>query len=116
MSIFAKAQATAQRLIDKYGRTITLRRGNPGAYNPTSGGFSGASTVDHTVKAVFTNYNEAEIDGEIIQRDDMRVLIAGTKPEKDDILIDGSKKSTIVNVKETKPGDLAVLWEAQART
>lgn len=112
---YTDLQATAQDMLAEFGRNVVLRRINPGAYSASSHSFSGGSTVDQTVKAVFTAYKDHEIDGEIIQRGDRKVLIAGIQPMKDDILIDGVDKLTVVSVDTVKPGDIALLWKAQVR-
>ena len=113
--MYQALQTTAQSLISEFGRSVTLRRTNPGAYNAATHSHSGGSTVDRTVMAVFTAYKQTEIDGTIIQRGDSRVLIAGYEPIKGDQIIDGTDVYNVIERETVKPGDVALLWKAQAR-
>lgn len=106
---------TARELVDEFGRTITLRRVNPGAYSAASDSFSGASSVDHTVKAVFTSFKAQEIDGEIIRRDDKRVILAGIAPLVGDQILEETTTWRVLSVETVKPGDTDILWKVQAR-
>lgn len=112
MTDFAKLATTAQKLIRANGRNVTLRSfasaGDP--WNPTQ------TTTDMTVKAVFSRYSSFETDGELIRADDVKVLIeAAAAPSLSQRIIDGSVDYSIVNVRTVKPGDVAMLYIAQAR-
>ncbi|MEE7442672.1 hypothetical protein MOR12E_28875 [Methylobacterium oryzae] len=107
---------TAREMIDEFGRAMVLRRPNPGTYNAgTDSHAGGGAPVDTPIMAVVTQYREKEIDGEIIKRGDVRILIAGVKPDKDNFILDGVDTYTAVNVETLKPGDLALLYKVQAR-
>ena len=76
-------------------------------------------TVDTTVRAVRTKFKKMEIDGTIIQRDDVLFLIAPDPdypdPELVDRLVDGSDTYEVLHVETVKPGPLAVLWKVHCR-
>lgn len=106
---------TAAALLAEFGREVTLRRVNPGAYSASSDSFSGGSSVDVPISAVVTEFKLREIDGEIIQRGDKKVLTT-SRPLKDDILIDDDgTQYRILAVNEVRPGPTAILYKAQAR-
>lgn len=120
MSFYEDMAVTAQDMIAEFGRNVTLRRINPGAYNAASHSNSGGSTVDHPVKAVFSDYRDHAIgtrgpEGDEILSSDRLILIAGIQPLKGDLLIDGADVFKILGRYTVKPGDIALLWKAQAR-
>ena len=84
-----------------------------GTYNPSTGTITGNSVSSATVKAVFTNYNDNQIDGSIVKRGDRLALCAGdiTPPTTNDV-IGGFK---IVAVEEVKPADTILLYKLQVR-
>ena len=107
---------TAEDMIEEFGREVTLRRVNPGAYSPATNSNSGGSVVDRTISAVFTNYSEREIDGEIILRGDQKALVAATvEPAHNDKIIDGTKVFTVINVQPLQPGIDVLIYKLQVR-
>lgn len=62
-------------LLDQYGKTITYRSVTEGTYDPSTGGLTGGSNTDKTVKAYFYNYNLNEIDGTNVVLGDRRVVL-----------------------------------------
>ena len=107
-------EITSLSLITRFGKDATLNRVTEGAYDPSTGTNTGASTSTQTVKAVFTDYKEMQIDGSIVQRGDRLVLVAASgisEPLTNDE-IDGYK---VVNVKLVKPAETALLYKLQVR-
>ena len=81
-----------------------------------TGGPKVSTTV--SVRAVITNYNQNEIDGTLIQREDKQAIIAGAsvaKPDTFDELVRGSLRYKIVNVEEITPGGTPLLYKLQLR-
>lgn len=112
------ASLTARQIADK-GRAITLVYKSPGVYSPGSDSVVGGSTETVEVSAVFSNYQESQIDGSFVRIGDKRALIAANDlddvPKTNDEIIDGENLYKIVNVKEIAPGDTVVLYELQLR-
>ncbi len=79
MARFSSVSATASRLIAKNGQPVTLRVFTDAApANPATPWLpAGPTQVDQTVNAVFLNYAQKYIDGELIKVGDQKVLIAG---------------------------------------
>ena len=112
-------QITSQKIIERYGRSVVLRRNNEGTYNPATDTITGASTTDVSVIAVFTDFEQDEIDGTLIVRGDKKAVIAAgslnSPPENNDILIDGSDQYRIVQLMAVQPGDTALIYKVQVR-
>lgn len=115
MSVYTNLSKSVLRQINRYGRTVTIMRDDKGAYDPIAGAFTGDSNTAIKLKAVVVGYTVNEIDGEIIQRGDKKVLFAGNADiRKGDQLIDGDT-FTILDIEEINPGDTKLLFKAQAR-
>jgi hypothetical protein len=109
---------TALRLIDKKGRTVTLRSVTPAAYDPLNDTQGSDAHTDRTVKAVFTSYKTVEIDGSIILQGDKKCLIADLSalPDTNDIIVDGGDEWRIVPpIDLVQPGDTPILYKLQVR-
>jgi hypothetical protein len=90
-------------MITMFGRPAALRVG----------------TSDIKVTAVVLDYSTREVDGALIERGDLRVLITATAPIAPDaqnqrLVIDG-KVFRIVNVRPLSPGGTVVYWDLQVR-
>ena len=110
---------TAVRLIEKFGRDaeILIKSSTPDvAAEPWDGAVSeGAS---ETVKAVFLEFDDDQIDGTVIQAGDQRVLVAAKgNPAIDtaDSIVDGGRRWRIVRANLLKPGTVEYLWTLQVR-
>lgn len=112
---YANAQATAERLIAKFGQSATLKQtANSGtAYNPTR------TTTSHTCTVVVVDYKNFEIDGTIIKQGDKRVLVStgglAVAPAVHDVLAIGGVDHAVLAVMPLDPGGTTVYWELQAR-
>jgi hypothetical protein len=114
---YTKAQATAKRLIKRFGREVTLviTAGSGDAWNPVQSG-----DTQTLVAAVF-DYKNSKIDGTLIKTGDKRLLIstegATIAPDlQHKIAIeDIEDEHSIVDLKPLSPGGTVVYWEAQVR-
>jgi len=111
---YSSLATTGASLISKFGRDVTLKHVTEGSYDFSTGGVSGDSVTSETVKAVFTNYNDGQIDGSIVQRGDRLVLVSNdvtSEPKTNDI-IGGFK---IVGVETIQPANDVLLYKLQVR-
>jgi len=100
--------------IVNFGRDCTLKRVTESTYNFATGANDGGSVSSETIKAVVTNFEDKEIDGNLVQRGDKLYTIAAkdlTAPALND-LIDDCK---ILNINTIKTGDTALLYKCQVR-
>lgn len=122
----AVAADVAAGLLEAGTTAAIIRDGVPTgpAYDPTPG-------VDITAPCTvaFDSFRASEIDGTMIQRGDVKVLMAVTgfaiaadkdgnnanTPTPADRLLASGKQYAIIDVKPLRPGGVAVMWEIQAR-
>lgn len=105
-------------LIAEFGSTVTLRTKADGVgsepWNPT---FDAA--VDYTAKAVRTTFRMDQIDGRLIQKDDILYLVspgdALPAPELIDKLVDGDNTYNVIQINPLQPGPTTMLWKVQCR-
>jgi hypothetical protein len=102
-------------LLEKRGSDLTLTRRVGGTYTPATGAVSGTTTATYTIRGVFINYLQENIDGTVIRAGDRRLLVqakgATTTPTIDDV-VDGM---TLVDVRTYAPNGTPVAWACQAR-
>src|SRR5579872_6698597 len=102
---YASLQATALRLITRFGTAMTLNKQTPGAY---SGGSATLTTVGQTVSGIKFAYTAQERAASgTIEQDDFRVLIAArgvtAPPAVADQLMIGSNAYQIVHTSTIGP-------------
>lgn len=114
---YSKSQATALSLITKFGTDATIiRAGTPTgpAHNPTPG-----VPVEYACKAVFDTWRNDQIDGTLIQRGDLKILVASSgltiTPTPADKFKHSAKEYAIINVDPLQPAGIPVMWTVQAR-
>ena len=89
---YSNFAAVALREIDDKGRSVSVTYKNDGTYNAVSDTLSGNTTSTVSVKCLFTEYKQTQIDGSAVRDGDKMVLIAAsknTKPRTGDIIDDG---------------------------
>lgn len=114
---FARAAATAERLLQSFGAAGSIRRQTAGAgpaYDPGE-----PALTDHSATLVLTAYSNREVDGQRILSTDRRAIVApgvGVEPTTSDLLVtaDGATL-TIVNVEILRPATTTVLYTLQVR-
>ncbi|PSL23473.1 hypothetical protein [Dyadobacter jiangsuensis] len=119
MSFYGEMAELAKEQIEEFGRSVILRRNNQGDYDPATDSFSGGSSADVSVIALFTKFEQNEIDGTIILRDDKKVLIAASSlaspPQHNDILVDGDYEYKVLPLDIIRPGDTPLIYKLQVR-
>jgi hypothetical protein len=114
---YAKAEALAKRLIERFGQTVTQHViANTGdAWNPTQTELDPAPTLT----AAVLNYRTREIDGTLIKASDKKVVFS---TEAMTVALDvahkvtiGGTKYSVLDVRELNPGGAVVYYEARCR-
>lgn len=120
---FANQQATALRLITRNGEVATLKTrvdGTPA--DPTKPWEPAApTTTSQSVNAVFLDIAESRVDGTLIERGDLEVLIAGTDPttppeaNNSQIVRASGETFEVVEVKILAPNEDTILYSLVVR-
>lgn len=117
MSLSTKLSAVAQRLLAKYGQSMTLSRDTPGSYDPATATVTNTTTTAADSGVIFPYADGLSmVEGSLIQRGDQQVFInIATAPRPADRLTVGAKVYNVINVKEIAPAGTSVLYELQVR-
>jgi len=126
MAVHDKFANLAERLINKHGRDVTLRKlsrtpeDSDMPWRGTDPDPEVGYEFEQVVRAVFTDFNEDEIDGDQVRRGDKRLLVAakpvaGTDLLKADSLLDEGSVYGIIRGNLLKPGTTEILYDFQVR-
>lgn len=115
-SFYDRMQATATKLIDRYGYSTQLERdGAPTGppHNPQPG-----EPTLHACKVVDLEYSLTNRDATLVQRGDKLGLISTAvdiQPETDDRLLLGGQLYRFIDLQPLSPGGQVLLYEFHAR-
>jgi hypothetical protein len=119
MAFYSEIAATVDRLIRKFGTTVTLTRVTPGTYDADAGTTTGDTTTTWTggYGAVF-DYEQKDIDGTLIRQGDQRCYLSTVgidTPQTGDTLTLNSDVFNVVASRPLQPALTAVLHDVQLR-
>lgn len=119
MADYASLRATAQRLIQKNGRTITYTQKGSTIPDPAKPWEAKTGDSISTLKASFIEFTLEQVRGNLVQAGDKRILVAaddlGLTPGNEDKVTDGTIIWNIVSVGIIDPSDAAVLYDFHLR-
>lgn len=116
-ALYTSLRSSANRLLSKYGRSVTLTHIVSGAYDPATSASTPTPTAA-TVVAVESDYTAREIDGVNVLRGDKKLVFPGTvatPPSVGDTCTVGTIVYRVMAVQEISPGGLVLLYECQGR-
>ena len=101
---------TAKNLIDKFGRSITLRSVTTSGteWNPT------ITNSDSIIIGVFTKFDKSEIDGNLILSTDKKVLTYD-EVTTDDKIVDSGITYEVKSVNPIQPANTKIIYKVQLR-
>lgn len=123
MTFYSDKAKMVDRIVRKRGAACTLRQTGDGSYDPATGTAS-VATSDYAGAAFRWDYDARQIDGTMIQADDVRFIVSplqddGTElpqPRADDQVIFAGATYTVVRSKPWNfDGTTAVGFELQVR-
>lgn len=118
MTIDARARATADKLLDKFGKSITLTSVTEGSYDPTTGEMGAGTTTSTTHTAIIKDFKGIDFISGVVQAGDRKVMIAAlgtpTPQPADKVTID-SEVYQVMSVRYVWSGELPALYELQVR-
>ena len=118
MTLDAKARNTADTLLDKFGKSITLTSIVEGSYDPATGDMSANTTTNTTHTAIIKDFNGVDFISGVIQSGDRKVMIAAlgaTTPQPADKITIDSEVYQVIAVRYVWSGELPALYEMQVR-
>ena len=117
-AFYTNLEATAARLLIKYGQSATWSHDNDdGTFNPVTGVSSGGTTTAYAAKGALFDFNTNRVDGASILSTDKRFLMqVGAKPEISDVITINTIAYQTVNIIETNPAGTPVVYEVQLRS
>lgn len=124
MTFYSNLAATAARLIVEKGGPVTLRRPDPGTYDPVTGETTAGAANDYALRGLLLDYKLIAsgvkyAEGTEIRQDDKRLLLAAEgldiTPAPTDRAIVGAETYQVVNIKQINPAGTPVLYELQVR-
>jgi hypothetical protein len=120
---FVKLAATAERLIEENGRSVTLAKQDETPSNPAEPWRGSTTNTDTSVViAVVVPVNAKDVDGELIRVGDMQAFVAATSDNVDgedleeyDQLLDGTDEWNILDVQLIQPATQRLLYVMKLR-
>jgi len=106
----------ANLLIDK-GQVVTFSREVGGTFDPVLGKTSGATTTPWAANAVALSYSNAEIDGTVVQKGDVKLVseYTTTEPQPDDTCTVDGVVYRVMNNEPISPAGTTVINKVQLR-
>ncbi|MBF0675588.1 hypothetical protein [Pseudomonas sp.] len=131
-AFYDRMAATALRLIERFGQTITLRDITEGVYDPVTGEDTPSEPADQPAQAILQDYpaqmsGMSYADGTVIRQGDKKILVAAlttdssgqkvqlTPPQMTTQVIAGGVTWAVVNIKEISPAGTPLVYEIQGR-
>jgi hypothetical protein len=116
---YAPLAATAAKILAQYGRKVQLRNKTEPVYDPaTSNAAQGSPTDVDRFAAVFSfGGGKTQERGNMVELNDKRMIMdAGTEPQFEDQIIDGSDIYTVISCDSIKPGvGAAIIYDLHVR-
>lgn len=117
MSFYANLAAVATRLLTDKGQQVSFSRTTGATFNPATGVYSGGSTSAWNGYGAAFDYNASEVDGEIIQKTDIRLMLNAvtTPPKTGDACTVAGTAYRVMGVITSAPGGTTTHYEVQLR-
>jgi hypothetical protein len=112
-----RARATALRLINKYGRTVVLKRAGASVYNETTR-VNVPTETNYTVKAVEDSPSRTDIARGVLANSSIFLIAAAAlpvEPTPTDTIVDGTKTWTVGMVTYDSSGEQKALWRIEVK-
>lgn len=118
MSFSTNLTATARRLLDTHGESISLTRVAEGAYNVSDGTVATGTTTNYSADGHPFNYAVEEIDDTTIRSTDLGLLLAkptSETPAVGDTVTVNSIAYRVINVEQLRAQSNDVVYKLQLR-
>jgi hypothetical protein len=108
---------TVDDIVSEFGQRITVTRNMYGEYDVDTGLVTNTQST-YVLNGVLFDYGEKDINGTTILKGDKKLLVQPTgisTIENSDIITVNGKDYTVVNVTETNPAGINLLFEVALR-
>lgn len=113
MSFYSRMATTVSNMLTKYGQEAVFTRRTETGFDVATGTPT-ETTSSITLRVVSDNYNAAEIDGNAIQANDVRLYASSSvAPQVGD---ESTKYGKILSVQQVEPGGTVLMYVIQCRT
>jgi hypothetical protein len=102
-------------LLRDFGSALTLARPGVGTYDPATGKTSTPTATTFTVRGVFINYEDKNVDGTVVRAGDRRLLVSAQGSTTAPAIGDRVGGLQVVDVRTIAPRGVAVAWACQMR-
>jgi len=106
---------TVASLLTEWGSDLTLTRQITQVYTPSTGVLSAGTAQSFTIRGVFINYLDKDIDGTVIRMGDRRLLVQALDTTATPQIGDKVSGLEIVDVRTVAPNGVAAAWSCQVR-
>jgi hypothetical protein len=108
---------TATTLIQTYGESVSFSREAEGAYNPADGTVGTSVDTTYILKGVPTKFSSGEIDGQLVQINDVLLLAEKTddEPKIGDVATIENTGYRVLNVSEIRMQGSTLAYRLQLR-
>jgi hypothetical protein len=104
---------------NEIGVAMTVTRGTPGAYDPTTGAVGAPTSVDYSGVGRLGSYSDMEIDGTLIKANDRKATFVSLDttfvPQISDRLTVGTDVYSVVSLKPRELGGEYICFTLQVR-
>ena len=115
MSFSDNALATAERLISKYGDSITVFEITKGAYNPDTGKYDTTEAPEYT-KGFVEPINQALVGSGVANTEDITVLLKAPYIDSTyEIAYQGDRYNIVSVINKVSTQDTAIIYKVQCR-
>jgi len=108
----------SQRLIDEYGKPVTLKEFTGNTFDPSTG-TNTPSYSNHSVNGVIDDYSENRTDGTLVKVGDLRLSVPAKdltfNPSTEDKVVIDSVEWSIVNPQRIYSGEQVATYQLQIR-
>lgn len=119
MTLSTRMKATGQKLLEKYGQSITFTRVTEGDFNPMTGDTEPSVTTTFSAYGSPIPFTQSEIDGTLIQQQDRQIWLEINDNSSVPVIGDAATISgtayRVLNVNSYVVQGLTVLYRLQVR-
>jgi hypothetical protein len=102
-------------LLRDFGSDLTLSRRDGDTYAPDTGTLTAGTVTTYTIRGVFINYRDENVDGAVVRAGDRRLLVSATGSQTEPAIGDTVGGLKLLDVRSIAPKGVAIAWACQAR-